>query len=329
MTGAGGFLGRHLVEELIRRGDEVTALLRPSSASAADLEGRGVAILASDLRRPGPRLAAQLTPFEAIYHLAAGVGPGWRATFETNVAATENLLEALTSAGWRGRFVHVSSFAVYGTNQLRAGSVIDESSPLEPDPGRRDDYAWSKLLQERLVRERLTGREGVELTVVRPGAIYGRERPFQYRLGRPLGEHAVLLLGGGVPMPLNYVENTASLLAECGRNAAAAGETFNAVDPGTVRQRDYLRVWRQADPSLRVIWFPLALYRLLGRALQLGQRFGLGRVAPPLFLDPYVMGPSLRRFRYDSSRATALLEWVPPVSSEEALRRTFPPSSPS
>jgi nucleoside-diphosphate-sugar epimerase len=329
VTGGGGFLGRHLVSELQRRGDEVSVLLRPSSAAAAGFEAEGVGVVPCDLRRPSADLAKALEPFDAIYHLAAGVGPGWRATFDTNVTATENLLDEIAAGGWSGRFVHVSSFSVYGANQVSPGATIDESTPVEPEPGRRDDYAWTKSLQERLVRVRLGELAGIELVVVRPGAIYGRERQFQYRLGRELGDHLILLLGGGNPMPLSYVENTASLLAECGHNPAAAGEVFNAVDPGVVRQRDYVRAWKRADPRLRTVPFPLWAYRLIGRALVAAEARTAGRLAAPLFLDPYVMEPSLRRFRYDASRATSLLGWVPPVSAEEALSRTFPPSSPS
>jgi nucleoside-diphosphate-sugar epimerase len=329
VTGGAGFLGSHLVTELKRRGDYVSALVRPSSGARERLEREGTGVVAADLRRLGADFLARVGDFDAIYHLAAGVGAGWRATFDNNVTATENLLDALAEAGWRGRFVHVSSFAVYGANQHPKGSVFDESTPLEPHPGRRDDYAWTKLLQERLVRDRLEGADGIELVVVRPGAIYGHERPFQYRLGRPLGENAVMVLGGGNPMPLNYVENTASLLAECGHNAAAAGQTFNAVDPEPVTQRDYLEAWKRSNPSLKVVPFPLWAYRAIGRLLKVAERRTGGRTAPPLFLDPYVMEPSLRRYRYDGSRATSVLGWTPPVSREEGLSRTFPPSSSS
>jgi nucleoside-diphosphate-sugar epimerase len=328
VTGGGGFLGRYLVDELERRGDSVSVLPRPSSSSRRGLEERGIDVVACDLRRPTEELAKKLASIDAIYHLAAGVGSGWRATFEANVIATENLLDAIAEAGWKGRFVHVSSFAVYGANQLARGAVLDESTPLEPEPGRRDDYAWTKLLQERLVSERLGPQSGVELAIVRPGAIFGRERPFQYRLGRELGDSTILLLGGGNVMPLNYVENTASLLAECGRNPAAAGELFNAVDPEPITQRDYLKAWKRHE-DIRVVPFPLWAYRLIGRVLQtLGRRTG-GRTEPPLFLDPYVMGPSLRRLRYDTSRASSVLSWAPPVSREDSLLRTFPPSSSS
>jgi nucleoside-diphosphate-sugar epimerase len=322
VTGGGGFLGGYLLDELERRGDDISALVRPSSHSIARLEERGVGVLACDLRRPTEELSGALTGFDAIYHLAAGTASSWRATFEGNVMATENLLDAIADAGWKGRFVHVSSFSVYGANQLRPGSVLDESTPLEPEPGRRDDYAWTKLLQEKMVAERLGPESGVELVLVRPGAIYGPERRFQYRLGRELGKGTILLLGGGNTMPLNYVENTASLLAECGHNPAAAGEVFNAVDPGEIKQRDYVKAWKQSE-DLRVIRFPLWAYRLIGRALEWVGRSTDGRTEPPLFLDPYVMGPSLRRLRYDSSRATSVLGWEPPVSRDEALLRTF------
>lgn len=325
VTGAGGFLGSRVVDELLRRGDELLALARSSGASAQRLAAKGVEVLEGDLRRPPAALAERLADLDVVYHLAAGVQGTWRATFDNNVTATENLVEAIRQAGWAGRFVHVSSFSVYGFNQLSAGSLVDESTPLEPEPGRRDDYAWSKLLQERVVG-RLAAEPG-ELVIVRPGAIYGPERRFQYRLGRPLGDGVVLMIGGLLPMPLNYVENTASLLAECGRHPDAAGRIFNAVDPESLTQLRYLREWRSRVGALKVVPFPLTLFRAIGAVLKAADRRTAGRIAPPLFLDPYVMGPSFRRFGYDASRAASELGWTPPVSTAEALERTFGPSS--
>jgi 2-alkyl-3-oxoalkanoate reductase len=323
VTGAPGFLGSHLSAELRRRGDEIVALVRPSSSSTAELEGQGVSVVRADLRRPPADLAERLGEVDVIYHCAAGVQGSWRATFDNNVTATENLLEAIRKDAWKGRLVHVSSFSVYGFNQLPKGAQVDESTPLEPQPGRRDDYAWSKLLQERAVT-RLRD-EGFDVVIVRPGAIYGRERRFQYRLGRPLGEGTVILIGGLVPMPLNYVENTASLLAECGRHPAAAGQTFNAVDPEPPTQLRYLREWHSRAGPLKVIPFPLTIFMAIGSALRAAEARTAGGVEPPVFLDPYVMGPSFRRFRYDTSRAESLLGWRPPVSRAAAFDRTFGP----
>lgn len=321
VTGASGFLGRRLVAELLARGDHVLAVVRPSREPDPNLLAAGVDLVRTDLRRPGPELADALRQSDVAYNLAAGVKGSWRATFDTNVTTTENLVTAMLEGGWGGRLVHVSSFAVYGFNQQQPGTLIDEATPLEPEPGRRDDYAWTKLWQERVVRRLEDGP--AELTIVRPGAIYGPERRFQWRLGRMLGEDALLLYGGGNPMPLNYVENTAALLAECGRHPAAAGLVLNAVDPDPPTQRAYARAWRAAGGPSRIVTVPLWVLRAIGRSLATARQRTEGRVAPPAFVDPYVIEPSFRRFRFETGTATERIGWRPPVGREEAYRRSF------
>jgi len=319
VTGARGFLGRRLVAELRARGDEVVAAVREGGELPSELDG--VELVRGDLRRPPAELGAQLAEADALYHLAAGGSGGWRATFELVVGATERLLEAANDAGFAGRVVHVSSLAVYGLNSVPAGGSVDEDTPLETNPERRDDYAWAKLWQERVVRRMIPSER---LVIVRPGAIYGPERRFQYRLGRELGERTVLLLGGRTPMPLTYVDNTASLIAECGRSEAAVGEVFNSIDPWPLTQRDYVRRWRSARADApRAVPLPLLAHRAAGRALVVARRLTGGRLGPPSFLDPYVMEPSLRSLRFVTDKPARLLGWSPPVRLEDALRRTF------
>jgi nucleoside-diphosphate-sugar epimerase len=328
VTGAGGFLGSHLVEELLRRGSGVRALVRPSRELPAEWERRGVERLAVDLRAPGEELSATLAECDVVFHLAATTAGTWRSMFDTTVAATQRLLETMRADGWRGRLVHVSSFSVYGLNQVRPRAVVDESTPLEPRPWLRDDYAWTKWLQERLVRE-LRDEGAVEVAIVRPGVIYGPGRAFQHQLGRELGEGTLLLYGGLVTMRLGYVENTASLLAECGENPRAAGEVFNAVDPRPLRQFEYARRWRGADPAgRRIVPFPLFALRALGAGLAWAARRSDGAVSPPSFLDPYRLKPAYGDFRYDTAKAGAVLGWRPPVSRERALQLTFAPGGP-
>jgi nucleoside-diphosphate-sugar epimerase len=328
VTGAGGFLGSHLVEELLARDSQVRALVRPSRQLPAGWEGRGVERAPVDLRRPGDRLETALADADVVFHLAATTAGTWRSMFDTTVAATQGLLDAMRASGWRGRLVHVSSFSVYGLNQVRARSLVDESTPLEPDPGRRDDYAWTKWLQERLVRE-LRDEGGVEVAIVRPGVIYGPGRAFQHQLGRELGPNVLLLYGGLITMRLTYVENTASLLAECGENPRAAGEVFNAIDPRPLRQLQYARRWRDADrANRRVVPFPLFALRALGTGLARAAEATDGAVSPPSFLDPYKLKPAYGDFRYDTAKATRVLGWRPPVSRERALELTFAEAGP-
>lgn len=322
VTGPRGFLGRHLVRELHDRGHEVVGVVRPSSP--ADLDGGPLEVLRADLRRPGPELSRGLQDVDVVFHLAASLGGNWRSVFEATVLATERLFEAIDRARWQGRFVHASSFAVYGLNQVPRGSLVDESTPLEPEPHRRDAYAWAKFLQERIVRERAASAR-LELAIVRPGTIYGRERQFQHQLGRQIGS-GLLLLGGLTTMRLNYVENAASLIAECGEHPSAAGAVLNAVDPHPLRQWQYLRRWVRAQPGRTpIVPVPASLLGLAGRAVIRTGEHTESRVAPPRFLDPYLLTPALRDFLYGTDRPRRVLGWMPPVARDEALRRTFSP----
>ena len=328
ITGASGFLGRYVVRELRGRGQAVTAMVRPSRAVPTELAALDVEVLRCDLRRPGPELARELERCDAVVHLAAGTSGSARSRFDATVLATERLIDAMHEVGWRGRLVHVSTFAVYAFNQVSAGGVIDESTPLEPHLDRRDDYAWVKSVQERLVGE-LRGEGAVEVVVVRPGAVYGQERQFQHRLGRRLGAGAVLLIGGRNLMPLSYVENTAALLAECTVNPRAAGETFNAVDPEPPRQYSYLRRWRRAQPGpVRVIPLPLTVYNAIAAGYELAGRLSGGWISSPGMLARYPMMPNLRSYRYDTDRAATVLSWRPPVARTQAFARAFAATPP-
>lgn len=321
VTGAGGFLGRALVRTLLDAGDDVRAVVRPSSPVPAELDG--ATVVRADLRKPGAIGPEALEGVDALYHLAASLMPPWRSMFEANVIATEHLLASLAAAGWRGRFVHVSTFAVYGFNQLPAGTTVDEDTPLEPEPAQRDDYAWTKLLQERLIRA-AAAEQGFELTIVRPGAVYGPGRAWQHRIGRQLGERAVVMFGGRNHLPLTFVENTASLISAAGRHPAAAGEVFNAVDPAPPTQREFLARWRRAQGGRTVVVpVPLAILRAAGAAYTAAERRSRGAVSPPALLRPYVITPTMRPFRYAPSRAERILGWSAPVGVDEAMRRTL------
>jgi nucleoside-diphosphate-sugar epimerase len=243
--------------------------------------------------------------------------------FESTVHGTEHLVELIRSIGWRGRFVHVSSYSVYALNACPKGAVVSESTPEEPNPGQRDDYSWTKILQERVVR-RLDGVEGVDLVVVRPGAIYGPERQFQPRLGRQIGDRVVLLLGGTNAMPLTYVENTVDLIATCGRHPAAAGRIFNAVDQPAIRQWTYLRRWLDSkSTSTLVVPLPVGVLDAFGKAYSALAAARPAEVHPPVLFRPYAIGPTTRSLTYAPSQAHEALAWSPPHSVEEALARTF------
>lgn len=322
VTGAGGFLGGYVLREIGARGHRAIAMVRPGSALPATHAGDHVEVIGVDLRAPGAALDEALATCDVVIHLAAGTRGGWRGALETTVVATANLLDAMERLGWGGRIVHASSFSVYGLNQLPPRSVVDEHTPLEPNPGRRDEYAWCKALQE---RQMAAAREaGRDVAIVRPGAIFGPERRFQYRLGREVGGRALLVVGGTIPMPLVYAGNVASLMVECAVNPAASGGVFNAVDQPVMPQGAYLRRLLRVCPGYSLFLpLPAVILRAAWAVLDRQRRRSGGRIRPPAFLDPYVMTPSFRRFAYAPSRAGHDLGWQAPTPLPQALDATF------
>src|SRR5262245_56986191 len=112
VTGAAGFVGRHVVTELLGQGHSVVAVVRPSRHLPCELEAPGVCVARLDLRAPGERLDELVGGVDAIVNLAATTSGSSRARFDGTVLATERLLDAIRARRWPGRLVHISSLAV-------------------------------------------------------------------------------------------------------------------------------------------------------------------------------------------------------------------------
>jgi nucleoside-diphosphate-sugar epimerase len=164
VTGATGFVGSHLVEGLIKKGYEVTCLVRKTSDTKW-IEGFDLEVLQGDCLEEGSVRGA-VKGADVVFHVA-GVTKACseREFFEVNVRGTENVLSAVAgeNPGLR-RFVHISSLAAVGPS--RNGSPVDEQTPPNPV----SSYGRSKLEAERAV---LTRKGDIPVTVIRPPAVYG------------------------------------------------------------------------------------------------------------------------------------------------------------
>lgn len=142
VTGAGGLIGWHLVDELARRGDSVQAWLRDARGSdwSRKVDVATVDITDADAVSRAMSVAAP----ELIFHLAAQSSPGksWAepaATFRTNVGGTINLLEAVRKHVPKARVLIAGSSAEYA--DVTDGESISETTPTEPN----SPYGVSKL----------------------------------------------------------------------------------------------------------------------------------------------------------------------------------------
>ncbi|MCP5157665.1 MAG: NAD(P)-dependent oxidoreductase [Ectothiorhodospiraceae bacterium] len=318
VTGASGFLGRHVVAALRARGHAVRAMVRPGTSVEGLGWDEGVEVLRVDLRVE-PALAACFDDVDVLVHLAAQVLGSDDAQFVSTAVATERLLEAMASTGTR-KVVLAGSFAVY--DWVRADGVLDEDTPLESSAVyERGGYAVAKLWQER-VAERLARANDWALVVLRPGFIWGEGHTFIPGMGWRLGPVQVVL-GLDRVLPLTHVENCADafvLAAE--RDVGNA--VLNVVDTQLPTAWDFTGEWLRRGGIRRArVTLPFAVMHALARVAEWVSRRLFG---PRGKLPTMLMPRRLAMFKplwFSNTRLRRALGWEPRLGLEAALDRSF------
>lgn len=212
VTGAGGFIGGHAVQRLVRDGHRVTSATR---------DGRGGSV-ALDLRQPDT-IARALQGIDAVVHCAVG---GRAVT----VNGTRALLQAAATAGVK-RVVHLSSVAVYGA----ATGDLAEQTPLVP-PGH--SYAGMKAEAEALC----IAQTGLQVVRLRPSIVYGPgSKLWVADLARRIrsGRWGTLGPAGAGICNLVHVADVASAIAAALVHPGVAGMAFNVNGPEAVTWNDW------------------------------------------------------------------------------------------
>ncbi len=235
ITGATGLVGSHAVEEALRRGLRVKALVRASSDTRW-LDQWGVEKVAGDLEDP-EALKRGVEGADWVFNCAAKVGD-WGTLEEfrrLNVAALRLLLDAAAEAKV-DRFVHVSSLGVY---EGRDHFGSDETVPVAAQS--LDAYTRSKVEAEALALQYVKERN-LPLSVVRPGFIYGpRDRTVLPKLLDALRKKRFFYFGSG-EQALNciYVKNLVQAIFLAAEVPGAIGEVFNVTDGAKVTKKQFV-----------------------------------------------------------------------------------------
>ncbi len=231
VTGATGFVGSHLAEALVARGDTVVALARRPDQHAA-LARLGATPISGSLESPRT-LAAALAGVQTVYHVAgATFARGEAEFFAVNEGGTRRLLDAVREAAPRlTRFVYVSSQAALGPSA--AGKPFTEDAECRPVTA----YGRSKLAGELAVRA-----SGLPWSVVRPPAVYGpRDRAF-LQLFRIVRRGIAPVFGAGTQeLSLVYVADLAAAIVQAGTHPAAERQVFHAAHREVVLSREVSR----------------------------------------------------------------------------------------
>lgn len=303
VTGAGGFIGSHLTEALVRAGAEVTAFVHYRSSQASGL----LSLLAPDVRRAIRLVAGELRDADAIaratkgqtivFHLGALIAIPYSYrhpvdVVQTNVDGTLHALLAARDAGVQ-RFVHTSTSEVYGSAQR---VPIDETHPIVP----QSPYAASKAGADALAAS-FHKSFGLPVATIRPFNCYGPRQSARAVIPTIVSQalHAdEVRLGSLTPTrDFTYVGDTVAGFMAVAAADAAVGRVINVgsgkeISIGALAER---------------------IVRLAGRPV-------------PIVCEQERVRPDaseVNRLVCDASLAGSLLGWEPAVGFDEGLGRVI------
>lgn len=273
LTGATGFLGRHLLPLL--SGHTVRALVLPGDPDAAKLAAGGIEIVHGDVTNPAGLVDA-VKDIEAVIHLAGKVdgGVGTPADFtRINAQGTANLAKAAHDAGVE-RVLYSSSITIYG---LVAGAQEDD--PLEPTPG----YPRSKIEAEAALHEHLADRA----TILRFPLIIGAgDTGFMLPAVQGFRESGqVIIIGSGrEPWSTISARDAARALVMALETSETRGQTYN-VNGATVTNGELLEAIGQDAGCTKVTRLPYALAWLVATFTGVLSRDQARALSNPLSFD--------------------------------------------
>lgn len=303
VTGAGGFIGSHLVERLLDAGANVRCFVRYNSRGDYGFLGlfapsrlEQLDIVQGDLKdEDAVRDAA--AGVEVIFHLGAIIPIPYsyvhpREVIETNVTGTFNILAAARAHGGI-RVVHTSTSEVYGTAQY---TPIDESHPLQG----QSPYAASKIAADKLAESFYLSYD-LPVVTVRPFNAYGPRQSARAIIPTVIAQALTrnrVMVGDLEPTrDFNFVEDLADAFVRAGASDRAVGEVINVGSGQEISIGDLTRL----------------IIELTGRSVEVVQDERRKRPAKS----------EVRRLLAANGKAKRLLGWRPQTPLREGLRHTI------
>jgi nucleoside-diphosphate-sugar epimerase len=310
ITGAGGFIGSHLVRHQLSLGRRVRALDITRSKSE-ELSQNGAELVAGDITDPSVQEKA-VHGIDLVFHLASAhlaVNVPEDTYWKVNVHCLRGLLERCRQAGVQ-RLVHVSSVGVYGNVQ---DPPADETHPCRPDLL----YERTKYEGEKQVG-RFFEETGFPVVIVRPAWVYGPGCPRTYKLFRSIQKKRFFLVGNGNTLRhCIYIDDLLAGLELCGREAAAVGKVYIIADNTPVMLAELVQqIAKVLDVPSPRFHVPVWLMGSVGALLEVGFY--------PLGKEPPFSRRTLKFFTnngaFDISRARQELGFRPEFDLSDGLR---------
>jgi nucleoside-diphosphate-sugar epimerase len=224
VTGAPGWLGDRLVEELIKKKFEVRCLAL-EGFDTSKLEGFGAEIVRGDLTRKDT-LKGVCEGIDTVFHCAGIIHPKKvRDLYEINYYGTVNLIDEAILSKVR-KFVHVSSNSPAGVNK-RGYILLNEKHPYDPYKA----YGKSKMFAEMYVNK-LFKQGKIDTTIIRPCWFYGPNQPLrQTTFFNMIKKGNPFVFGDGYNIrSMAYIDNVIQGLILAATKEASSGQTYWIAD---------------------------------------------------------------------------------------------------
>lgn len=300
VTGAGGFIGSHLSEELVRRGASVRAMVHYNGAGSwgwldQSPQAESMEILAGDLQ-DRDSVSRAVAGREVIFHLGALIAIPYSyhapiSYVRVNIEGTLNVLQCVRDAG-AARFIHTSTSEVYGSAQY---VPIDEKHPLQG----QSPYSASKIGADK-VAESFHLAFGAPVTTIRPFNTFGPRQSARAVIPTIISQLMAgrkVQLGNLAPTrDMNYVTNTVDAFIRAGEEVKTIGETIQVGSGREVSIGDLAQL----------------IAKIMGKPIEL-ETSG-ARMRP--------VGSEVERLVASNAKAKELLDWAPKVGLEEGILRT-------
>ena len=303
VTGAGGFIGSHLVETLVRLGAKVNVFVRYNSRGDLGLLERlpgeikqELEVFVGDLKDP-EALGRPVKGCELVFHLGSLIAIPYSYInpmdfLQTNIVGTANLLNACLGNDLE-KIIHTSTSEVYGTATY---CPMDEKHPLQA----QSPYSATKIAADKLA-ESYYKAFGLPVAIARPFNAYGPRQSSRAVIPtiilQALNGDKVMLGSLHPTRDFTYVEDTVIGLIQVAKSSLSLGEVINIGCGREISIRELVQM----------------ILSIMGKESE-------------IFKDDQRVRPEkseVERLLCDNSKAGKLLSWEPRMSLKEGLQRTI------
>jgi nucleoside-diphosphate-sugar epimerase len=310
ITGAGGFIGKVLVRQLIKEGVGVVALVMPQEPIPSEWEGH-VRTVIGDVRNL-KAVGDEVGPVDAIFHLAAIVSDwgGQQEHVDITVHGTEQAIEL--ALGWDAHFVVTTSVCAYASSLSQSG-LNEETALGVPSSA----YEFCKQEQERVTHEGVA--RGLKATIVRPANVFGvGSQHWVTSLVGMMRDGSPCLLGDGSKNAgLVHVKNLVTMLIAAARSDCTKGEIFVASDGFGVTWKNYLECLSDVAGTPKPKSIPVFVAYTLAVVLEWWGSLIKKKERPLMTRHSYRLMASPNDFH--PAKAKELLGYQPVISFDEAI----------